>query len=395
MLELSTVVERLIAEHAPRVRAVLDGTGPAYYDLAGGVAAHRAGNGPCRIGDRWYGIITAAWTTAVLRVEPNGTIAVGTLGEECFAPYQAIRRLLDDSGAKKDGPTRFAMLKSLYREASRATEPDCVVVPTCPCCSTHPHPAHGLTRCTGCGTWYRAGASDKPWVAVYGDESGAYFRGLTSPLGVIPRGYKDYTEWSEVILGPVHFDRRVRLAMTVSGLRGGRAVDVGCATGAMAAALSRHGFVAHGVDLSPYCVREAEARHTTATFETGTVSDVDGPVELLTYLDVLEHLGDPRAELETVHGVLARDGVLLLELPNQASADAEVLGTDYLLPEHLFFFAPDGIRRLLDSCGFDVLDVRTVHDSYFRLPDVVGEPYAGELAENGRGERLLVVARRR
>jgi 2-polyprenyl-3-methyl-5-hydroxy-6-metoxy-1,4-benzoquinol methylase len=193
----------------------------------------------------------------------------------------------------------------------------------------------------------------------------------------------------------VHFDRRVRLAMTVSGLRGGRAVDVGCATGAMAAALSRHGFVAHGVDLSPYCVREAEARHTTATFAVGTVSDVDGPVELVTYLDVLEHVSDPRAELAAVHRLLARGGVLLLELPNQASADAEVLGTDYLFPEHLYFHVPDGIRRLLDSCGFDVLDVRTVHDSYFRVQDVVGEPYAGELAEAGRGERLLVVARRR
>lgn len=384
------MVERLIAEHAPRVRAVLDGTGPSYYDLAGGVAVHRSGNGPCRIGDRWYGIITAAWTTAVLRVEPNGTIVIGTLSEQSFTPYQAIRRLIDETGADKDGPTRLALVKDLYRQASRAREPECAPVPTCPCCSADPYPARGLSRCAGCGTWYRAGATDEAWAAVYGDESGAYFRGL-----VPPRGYQDYTEWSEVILGPVHFDRRVRLAMTVSGLRGGRAVDVGCATGAMAAALARHGFVAHGVDLSPYCVREAAARHTCATFATGTVSDVDGPVELVTYLDVLEHVSDPRAELAAVRDVLVRGGALLLELPNQASADAEILGTDYLIAEHLFFHVPGGIRRLLEGSGFDVLDVRTVHNSFFRVQDVVGEPYAGELAESGRGERLLAVARRR
>jgi SAM-dependent methyltransferase len=395
MLELSTVVERLIAEHAPRVRAVLDGTGPAYYDLADGVAAHRAGNGPCQIGERWYGIITAAWTTAVLRVEPNGAIAIGTRGEQSFEPYQAIRRLIDDIGGKQDGPSRLQLLKDLYRQASRAKEPEYTTVPTCPCCSTDPHPAYGLSRCGGCGTWYRAGASDEAWAGVYRDRSGVYFRGLADPVGVVPRGYKDYTEWSEVILGPVHFDRRVRLVMRVSGLRGGRAVDVGCATGAMAAALARHGFVAHGVDLSPYCVREAEDRYAGATFAAGTVSDVDGPVELVTYLDVFEHVSDPRAELAAVRELLAKGGVLLLELPNQASADAEVLGTDYLLDEHMFFHVPTGIRRLLDSCGFDVLDVRTAHDSYFRVQDVVGEPYARGLAESGRGERLVVVARRR
>src|SRR5262245_26051128 len=201
MLELSTVVERLIAEHAPRVRAGLDGTGPSYSDLAGGGAAHRAGNGPCRIGERWYGIITAAWTTAVLRVEPNGTIAIGTLADESFAPYRQIRGLIDDTGGKKDGPSRLALLKDLYRRASHAKEPEYTTVPTCPCCSTTPHPAYGLSRCAGCGTWYRAGMSDEAWAAVYGDESGAYFRGLAGPVGVVPRGYKDYTEWSEVILG--------------------------------------------------------------------------------------------------------------------------------------------------------------------------------------------------
>lgn len=396
-MTLSTVVEHLIANAAEPIRAVLDGTGPAHLDLAGGVTAHRRATGPCRIGDRWYGSLTAGGTSAVLRVDPDGAVAVGTLGETAFEPYQAIRRLCDSAGVPADGPARLALLTELYRNTGQAKEPEYATVSSCPCCSTDPQQALGLARCTSCGTWYRAGVSDAEWAGVYGDESGAYFRGLdadqhTGTVG--PHGYEDYTEWSDVILGPGHFDRRVQLVETVTGRRSGRALDVGCATGAMVAAMARRGWTAHGIDLSPYCVRTAAERHREGTFTVGTVSDVDGMVDLVSYLDVFEHLSDPRAELTAVHGILAEGGALLLELPNQASADAEVLGTDYLFGEHLFFHVPTGIRLLLESCGFAVLSVHTEHDTYFRVQDVVGEPYATELAAAGRGERLLVVARK-
>jgi hypothetical protein len=114
----------------------------------------------------------------------------------------------------------------------------------------------------------------------------------------------------------------------------------------------------------------------------------------VTYLDVFEHLADPRAELAEIHSRLRPGGWLVLELPNQASIEAEILGTDYLFGEHQYFYGPRAIGALLSSSGFGVAAIATSHDAYFRADRITGPTLAAELVAENRGERLLVAGQR-
>jgi hypothetical protein len=81
---------------------------------------------------------------------------------------------------------------------------------------------------------------------------------------------------------------------------------------------------------------------------------------------VFEHLRDPAATLGRVAGLLARDGVLLLTMPDAGSRVARVLGRRWwsVLPTHLQYFTRTSVRRLLGRCGYDVLAITTAPKTF-------------------------------
>jgi SAM-dependent methyltransferase len=73
---------------------------------------------------------------------------------------------------------------------------------------------------------------------------------------------------------------------------------------------------------------------------------------------VLEHLDDPGPALAHVASLLQPGGLLLVGVPNLASAQAR-LGRDRWfhldLPRHRTHFTPAGLRALLERHGFEIL----------------------------------------
>jgi SAM-dependent methyltransferase len=94
-------------------------------------------------------------------------------------------------------------------------------------------------------------------------------------------------------------------ALTPARLAPGRAIDLGCGTGANVRYLARHGFDATGVDFSPVALRTArrraaaeQARGSICFVEgdltAGTIPGIKGPFDLLVdygTLDDLDHVG--------------------------------------------------------------------------------------------------------
>ena len=113
--------------------------------------------------------------------------------------------------------------------------------------------------------------------------------------------------------------RRRVLASVVGGLGlapGARIVDVGCGTGGNLPMLARFGAVT-GVERSPAAAERARARGAgpivVASAEaTGLAA---GTADLVTMLDVLEHLDDDRAGLAEVWRLLRPGGRLVLTVP--------------------------------------------------------------------------------
>jgi SAM-dependent methyltransferase len=97
----------------------------------------------------------------------------------------------------------------------------------------------------------------------------------------------------------------------------GTVVDVGCGTGGNLPFLARFGPV-FGIESHPEAARLAAERDCGEVL-SGSLPDrlplAPASVDLVTLLDVLEHVEEERAALEALHRVLAEGGMMLVSVP--------------------------------------------------------------------------------
>jgi SAM-dependent methyltransferase len=152
-----------------------------------------------------------------------------------------------------------------------------------------------------------------------------------------------------------------RLERVLEVARPGRWLDVGCSTGSFVAAAVSAGCVAEGLDISREAVEIARENGLLA--HHGRVEDFEPsqPYETITAFDVLEHSPEPRSFVKRLRGWLRPAGELILTLPDVSSIYPRLLMRRhwfyYWPDEHLFYFDPSTIRRLLREEGFDVTQV--------------------------------------
>jgi 2-polyprenyl-3-methyl-5-hydroxy-6-metoxy-1,4-benzoquinol methylase len=148
---------------------------------------------------------------------------------------------------------------------------------------------------------------------------------------------------------------------------GGTFLEIGCAGGAFLQAAQESGFEVQGVEFSEDASRIARQEFGLSVF-TGSIEDAHfegGRFDVVFMGDVIEHLGNPVAALREVHRILARGGVLAMELPSQTNSLYSRIGfliygvlgksaTVALPPYHLFEYRPRSLRYLLRETGFEV-----------------------------------------
>jgi len=155
--------------------------------------------------------------------------------------------------------------------------------------------------------------------------------------------------------------------ITTPGLR---ILEVGCAAGAMGAALLAKGAAeVVGLDIFEPALALARTRLTAAhRVDLNALPELpypDGHFDLMTFADVLEHLVDPARVLRHLSRWLGRGGTLLLSLPNirhesvvlplLVEGQWEYADAGILDRTHLRFFTRKGMLRLLDEAGFEVV----------------------------------------
>jgi len=141
----------------------------------------------------------------------------------------------------------------------------------------------------------------------------------------------------------------------------GKVLDVGCASGFFLEVAAAAGWEAYGVELSGFAAELAQ-REFGSRILNGTLEQAGYPdafFDAVTLFDLLEHVPDPRTFLAEVHRVLSSDGLLLLVMPNVASLSAGIMGRhwSHYNAEHLHYFSPATVTRLLSACGFAVESV--------------------------------------
>lgn len=155
-------------------------------------------------------------------------------------------------------------------------------------------------------------------------------------------------------------------------LEGKTAIDVGCGAGLLAEPLARMGARVTGIDASPEVVdvarRHASAMGLTIDYQAGDVQELEGQFDLITCMEVIEHVAEPSAFVNALAKRLASKGLLIMSTPNATGLSklliitlAEGLGG---IPRgtHDFekFIAPERFKQLLRDAGLKCLDVEGV-----------------------------------
>lgn len=161
---------------------------------------------------------------------------------------------------------------------------------------------------------------------------------------------------------------------------GARVLDVGCATGYLAAELTRRGCVVDGVEFDPVAAEQArqpgrcrevvvgdlESPLTREAVEAMALVGGAGP-DVIVCADVLEHLRDPWSALQWLHALLPAGGRAVISVPNIAHWTARralLRGrfdyADFGLFDrtHLRFFTRASAAELARRAGFAVLRER-------------------------------------
>ncbi len=171
-------------------------------------------------------------------------------------------------------------------------------------------------------------------------------------------------------------------AFLVRACRPTRVLDVGCAKGFLVEAFRARGIAALGVDVSVYAVSMAEpgtrSRLVVADVEAG-LPVRSGSCDLVTAVDLFEHLPEPGPVLREIRRVLGDGGVAYLKIchPRHPNAHRD--------PSHVNVRRLGYWRRELRRAG---LAPRRVYESQFTAP---GGPPARLRAQVRRWREWAVI----
>ena len=155
-------------------------------------------------------------------------------------------------------------------------------------------------------------------------------------------------------------------------LEGKTALDVGCGAGLLAEPLARLGAKVTAIDAAPELIAVA---HTHAAddgleidYRAVELEAVEGQFDLITALEVIEHVADPASFVRALAKRLAPGGLLILSTPNATGWSklltitlAEGFGR---IPKgtHDFakFIGPDRMKQLLADAGLRCCDIEGI-----------------------------------
>ena len=209
-----------------------------------------------------------------------------------------------------------------------------------------------VVRCPSCGFLYRnPGIRPERLGDLY--SGGGYGRFLTGRYG---RNRQNSYRSIMDEFAPVFDDGDGR-----------RLLDYGSGAGLFTEVADERGFEVHGVDLSPAAVELARSRPGGQRSHLGTPLEVPeiaaGGFDIVTMWSVLAHLPRPIEDLTMLRSLLAPGGALLIFTVNANSLKLKVNGVKWggFTPNHLVFFSPSTLPRLLRQAGFEAVVYREVY----------------------------------
>jgi SAM-dependent methyltransferase len=145
----------------------------------------------------------------------------------------------------------------------------------------------------------------------------------------------------------------------------GRLLDIGAGSGILVEEALKLGFEARGVEPSKWLQKQAESRGLPVRLGIFSRESDGAGYDVITLVDVIEHVPDPVGLLKQMSAALAPGGTAVIVTPDVNSVAARLLGKRWwhYRVAHIGYFDRSTLRRALQQCGLQ--EVAAKRPSWF------------------------------
>lgn len=208
---------------------------------------------------------------------------------------------------------------------------------------------------------------------------------------------RTYTEWGEqkVIidkLEPTHYVRNFLVMHLIKKLvrqyRLRNVCEIGCGTGSLSVAMGKLGLHVDASDLDRNAISLAKRfnHNTNVSYSTTDVMGLkrSKQYDLLTTLEVLEHIKEDKKALSRMHKAVRKGGFLLLTVPINEKYRRDFDNRS----GHIRRYAPSNLIKKVEEAGFSITKMK-----YFNFPFLWLWYFLVYLPYSDRKEKNMVSSR--
>lgn len=186
-----------------------------------------------------------------------------------------------------------------------------------------------------------------------------------------------------------------------------RILDIGCGIGYFLEVAKERGWEVYGTEFTDQAVAICNDKGINIQQGVLNVDKYDeGFFDVITSIEVIEHINNPIEEVENISKILRKGGVFYFTTPNFNSLLRYKLKSEYNVicyPEHLSYYTPKTINRLLKNQGFRKKRLQTTGISITRLKTsqkiseqkfISKESDDEKIREKIEGNKLLEIAKK-
>lgn len=224
-------------------------------------------------------------------------------------------------------------------------------------------------RCPGCDLIYLDRIES--WERLYRSYTGGSFKSFRRKVLLPFRKFHHYGKFE------YNMERARRIIGSIRDIAwksdaAAKFLDIGCNKGFLLAGAAEQSWDVHGVEVVPEILVPFKKRYKEfadqvivgKTADAGSRFDA-ASFDVITAIDVLEHLEEPFEELKTIYSLLKPGGVFVVQTPDSTGEQSRKLGVAWLSLkplEHLRLFSPRSLELLGAQVGYAEVSIHPPFD---------------------------------
>lgn len=211
-----------------------------------------------------------------------------------------------------------------------------------------------------------------------------FSRGIPS-ASELTKHYEGYLRAGSI--SPITIKRYEELIETFEKYAPGRNIlDIGCGDGYFLEVAKKRGWNTYGTEFTTEAVEICRTKGIH--MHQGILSPADFNIrfDIITSFEVIEHINNPKQEIRNIHSLLSASGLFYFTTPNFNSLSKTILKDKWNVieyPEHLSYYTPATIHRLLKTFSFKKIELHTTGISIKRFKQSINADPEISYSEEG------------